>query len=197
MSQHRIQKGLGLVALSIFAVLLAACGNLAEQPKLHEPYDESRAFGTAAREILPEAVAVGYLGADEHFYDGTIDGEYADTFPVPVTREMIMEGRQEYESYCTPCHGYAGYGDGVLSEEGFPAPASFHDREIREAPLGRYFETITHGRNAMYSFSSQVTPEERWAVIAYIRALQYSQNAPFDELPEDLQSEFTFTSMSN
>ncbi|NJL56204.1 cytochrome c [bacterium] len=190
---HRIQKGLGLVCLLLVALVMAACGNLAEQPKLHSPYDESRAFGTAAREILPEAVAIGYLREDEHFYNGTIDGEFAETFPIPVTRELIEEGRIEYESYCTPCHGYAGYGNGVLSEEGFPAPASYHDREIREKPVGDYFDAITNGQNAMYSFASQVTPAERWAIIAYIRALQYSQNAPFADLPEDLQAQFTFT----
>jgi len=194
MLQHRIQKGLGVVSLSLLVALMAACGNLAEQPKLHKPYDESQAFGTAAREILPEAVAIGYLGEDEHFYNGTIDGEFADSFPIPVTRELLEEGRIEYESYCATCHGYAGYGDGVLSEEGFPAPASYHDIEIREKPVGDYFDAITNGQNAMYSFASQVTPEERWAVIAYIRALQYSQNAPFEDLPEELQAEFTFTS---
>ncbi len=193
--KHRIEKIIVLVCVVAGAVVLAGCGNLAEQPKLHDPYAESpiysenQVFDTAARIPLPESVPVGFERADEHLYNGTIDGEFADTFPFPITREVIMEGKQEFDSYCTPCHGYAGYGDGVLSEEGFPPPASYHDPDIRNKPVGSYFQSITDGQGAMYSYAARVTPEERWAVIAYIRTLQYSQNAPFDELPEELRSQ--------
>jgi cytochrome c len=185
-----IRKLTALLAVSIAALTIAACGNLQEQPKLHKPLDVSPNFDTAARLPLPETVPVGYLNDDEHLYTGMVDGEFVDSYPFEITAEIIEEGRIEYESYCTPCHGPAGYGNGVLSQEGFPPPASYHDPEIREKPLGEYFDVITNGQNAMYSYASRVNPEERWAVIAYIEVLQRSQNVQLSELPAEMQAEF-------
>ncbi len=176
--------------LMVAAALIAACGNLQEQPKLHKPFDASPNFETAARVPLPETVPVGHLNEDEVFYTGQANGEFVDAFPFEITEEVLEVGRREFESYCTPCHGYAGDGDGILSLEGFPPPASFHDEDIREKPVGHYFNVITNGQNAMYSYATRVTPEERWAVAAYIRVLQASQNATVADLPADLQAEF-------
>ncbi|MEO0560534.1 MAG: cytochrome c [Chloroflexota bacterium] len=172
----RTRKTTTLFVALALAALVAACGNLQEQPKLHSPYDESPLFYSAAREPLPETVPVGFLQEDEHLYTGMVDGAFAETFPYEITAEIIAEGQREFDSYCTPCHGNAGYGDGILSQEGFPPPASFHDAEIAAKPVGHYFDVITNGQNAMYSYATRVTPEERWAVIAYIRVLQESQN---------------------
>jgi len=185
-----IRKLTALIAAAIAAVLVAACGNLQEQPKLHKPLDASPNFGSAARLPLPETVPVGYLNDDEHLYTGMVDGELVDSYPFEITAEIIEQGRNEYESYCTPCHGPAGYGNGILSQEGFPPPASFHDAEVRERPIGAYFSVITNGWNAMYSYDTRVTPEERWAVIAYIEVLQRSQNVEMSELPAEMQAEF-------
>lgn len=185
-----LRKPFTLLVLVAAAGLIAACGNLQEQPKLHEPFDASPNFETAARVPLPEAVPVGALNEDEHFYTGMVDGAFVETFPFEITAEVIERGRTEFDSYCTPCHGNAGYGNGILSQEGFPPPASFHDPEIREKPVGHYFDVITNGQNAMYSYASRVSAEERWAVIAYIRVLQRSQNAQLNDLPEDLQAQF-------
>ena len=185
-----VSKRLTTVSLAAVVLLIAACGNMSEQPKLHRPYDESRTFGTAARELEPGVVAVGFLREDAHLYTGMVNGEFVDTFPFEVTADILAEGRIEYNSYCSPCHGYSGYGDGVLSEEGFPIPASYHDPEIANKPIGSYFNTITNGQGAMYSYATRVTPEERWAVIAYIRAMQASQGATFEELPISLQAAF-------
>ncbi len=185
-----LRKPITLLVMVAATALIAACGNLQEQPKLHKPFDASPNFETAARVPLPEAVAVGTLNEDKHFYTGMIDGEFVETFPFEITAEVIAEGRAEFNAYCTPCHGNAGYGNGVLSQEGFPPPASFHDEEIREKPIGHYFNVITNGQNAMYSYNSRVTAEERWAVIAYIRVLQRSQNVELSELPDDLQAQF-------
>lgn len=187
---RRIDKlmitGLVLVAGVLF---LAACGNMREQPKLAEPYAASPTFGVAAREILTQTVPVGQLREDELLYTGMIDGEPADVFPFEVTRAVLERGQEQFNSFCTPCHGYAGYGDGVISEEGFPKPASFHEPEIRAMPVGHYFDVITNGQNAMYSYAARVAPDDRWAITAYIRALQFSQNATVDALPPDVQDE--------
>ncbi len=190
MFSYRIPRGLMAVGLAAVAFAMAACGNMSEQPKLHRPYDESRTFGTAARELEPGVVPVGFLREDEHLYTGMVDGEFVDTFPFEITEEVLEEGRIEFNSYCSPCHGYSGYGDGVLSEEGFPPPASYHDPSVRNKPIGSYYVSITEGQGAMYSYATRVTPEERWAVIAYIRALQASQGAAFEELPASMQAEF-------
>lgn len=179
-----------IAALGLF--VLAGCNNLQEQPKLHDAYDESPTFGSAARVPLEEAVPVGFLNEDEHFYAGTVDGEFAEGFPenIEITRDLIARGQIEFESFCSPCHGYSGYGDGVLSQEGFPPPASYHTDDLRDAPAGRIYAAIANGKGTMYSYAARVEPEDRWAIVAYIRALQLSQHAEFAALPEDLQAEF-------
>lgn len=178
------------LVLSLTVMVLTACNNMRVQDKIDEPYGVSENFGTAARDILPETVPVGFLREDTHMYEGTIDGEFAETLPIELNDEVFFQGQLLFENFCAPCHGFSGYGDGVLSEEGFPKPASFHDEEIRDKPVGHYFDVITNGQNAMFSYASRVQPEDRWAIIAYIRALQLSQHAPYDELPTDIQAAF-------
>lgn len=195
----KIQTNKTLIVFSLVLVLLvmAGCGNMAEQPKL-TTYSDSPTFGRAARDIQPEAVAVGYYdGLDEHLYAGTVDGEYVETFPFEVTDEMLDLGRRRYEGFCTPCHGYDGNGEGVVALEGYPQPASHNTAALREAPVGYLFDVIENGvqdpetgEQIMFSYGSRLEPVERWAVIAYMRALQYSQYAPVDELPDELRAEF-------
>lgn len=180
-------------AIGLLMVLLvtAACGNMREQPKFSKPYDSSPTFGTAARLLEEEAVPIGFLNDNEHFAYGTVEGEYATTYPFEITEEILEEGRRWYEGFCSPCHGFSGYGDGVTSAEGYPqpGPASYHIDRLRDAPNGYFFEVITEGQGIMYSYGARIPVEERWAIIAYIRALQFSQNAPVDALPADLQAE--------
>lgn len=187
--RRRISRLLVIAGLALGALVVAGCGNMREQPKLAKPFAESPAFGVAARDILPEAVPLGQFSEDELFSNGTIDGELADVFPYPVTVEVIERGQTKFNAFCTPCHGYGGYGDGVIYEEGYPNPASFHAAEIREKPVGHYYQVITYGFNNMYDYANRVQPEDRWAIVAYIRTLQYSQNAQLDELPAEIQSE--------
>lgn len=180
----------GLLCLGFCLLWLTGCGNMAEQPKLDDPYGRSPVFGRAARDILPETVPVGFLREDEHMYAGTLNGEWVDTFPMEVTQETLELGETKYEAFCSPCHGYDGYGNGIIVEEGFPPAQSFHTEEFRNAPVGRFYQAITNGQGVMFSYASRVQPEERWAIIAYIRALQLSQNASFADLPPELQAEF-------
>lgn len=165
-------------------LVLAGC-QMREQARL-EAYDPSPTFGVASRELEPGAVPIGYLRDDDHFYRGQIDGEYVDSFPMEVTEEMIRRGQERFEIFCTPCHGYAGYGDGVISQEGFPPPASFHDEEIRSLPAGYYVSVITNGKGAMLNYAARVNIEDRWAIASYIRTLQLSQQANVELLPEDV-----------
>lgn len=179
-----------LLILLLGLLVLAGCDNMHEQPKLDEPYSASETFGTAAREILPEAVAIGHLRDDEHLYEGTMDGALADELPFELTEDVLLRGKDQFEAFCTPCHGHSGYGDGVVSLEGFPPPASYHTEELRAQPVGHFFQVITDGVGVMYSYASRIAPEDRWAIAAYIKALQLSQNATLDDLPDELQSAF-------
>ncbi len=178
-----------LLGLMAALVVLSGCGNLRDQPKLAKPFDASPTFGRAARNILPEAVAVNSQRGDEHLYYGTVNGDYATTYPFPVTLEVLQRGKTQYEVFCTPCHGYSGYGDGIVSLEGFPRPASFHTDDLRTAPPGRIIQAMVVGKNAMYSYATRVQPEDRWAIAAYIQALQFSQYAEVDALPVALQEQ--------
>lgn len=183
----------GLMALLIGLLLLAGCTtipNMKEQPKLDKPYGESELFESAAHELDPNAVPQGYLYEDTALYTGMQNGVLVEEIPLPVTEELLQEGQRQFEVFCTPCHGYAGYGDGVLVEEGFPPPPSYHTDAVRQLSVGHYFDVITNGQVAMFSYASRVQPEDRWAIVAYIRALQLSQNTSLADLPAEAQDAF-------
>ncbi|MEL7432325.1 MAG: cytochrome c [Chloroflexota bacterium] len=189
----RNQKTVFVLSVALLAFVLAACGNLREQPKFNKAYDASPLFETAARELDPNAVPIGFARQDLHLsYGLTASGDYATGFPFEVTLEDIEEGRRLFEGYCAMCHGYGGYGDGVVALKGYPepAPASFHIDRLVDAPEGYYFDVITNGQGQMLDYSARVRENDRWLIIAYIRALQTSQSVPLDSLPEDLQANF-------
>lgn len=195
--RQTVNKGT-LLFLLFGMFLLAGCSTLsmAEQPKLAEPYAESPVFGRAARQILPEAVPVTDLRGDEFFYRGTENGEPVDAVPFEVTMDVLERGQSLYNSFCTPCHGFIGNGDGAVALEGFAGegnvpPASFHTEEIATQPIGYYVKVITEGKGTMYSYASRIEPEDRWAVAAYIRALQLSQKAAFDAMPPAVQEQIS------
>jgi mono/diheme cytochrome c family protein len=193
--QYLISKG-NLVfyrslALTLILLVLAACGGqMSDQPR-YEPLEPSRFFadGKASRDLVAGTVARGQLRADAHFYEGTVEGGPADTFPFPVTIEVLERGQERYQIFCAPCHGLTGSGDGPIVQRGFTPPNSFHIERLREAPPGYYFNVITNGFGAMYSYAYRVPPADRWAIIAYVRALQFSQHAPLDTLPAEDQEQ--------
>jgi mono/diheme cytochrome c family protein len=96
---------------------------------------------------------------------------------------MIERGQQRYNIYCSPCHSRTGDGRGMIVQRGFPPPPSFHDQRLRDAPAGHFFNVITKGYGAMYSYASRIPVDDRWAIVAYIRALQLSQHATIDDVP--------------
>lgn len=170
-------------------IVISACGNMRDQPR-EKPFRPSPLFadGSSARPIIPGTVARGHLRLDEHLYTGKVNGGLADTFPFPITRQVLVRGQERFNIFCSPCHSRLGDGNGMIVRRGFSRPPSFHIDRLRKAPVGHFFEVITRGYGTMYSYASRVPPEERWAIIAYIRALQLSQNVRLDELsPEERQ----------
>ena len=115
--------------------------------------------------------ATGSIGAD------------VDTFPFPITQEVLNRGQERFQIFCSMCHGYTGYGDGMIVRRGFRRPPSYHEERLRKAPVGHFFDVITNGWGSMPDYAQQVPVQDRWAIVAYIRALQYSQNAPVADLP--------------
>jgi mono/diheme cytochrome c family protein len=181
-----------LAATLLAAVMLAGCRqDMHDQPR-YEPLEANPFFadGRASRPQVAGTVARGQLREDEHFFTGMVNGETAAAFPAPVTREMIERGRQRFEIFCTPCHGRLGDGQGMVAQRGFRNPPTYHSEQLREAPVGHIFDVITNGFGAMYSFNDRIPPADRWAIVAYIRTLQFSQAAPLNELPAPVRQEF-------
>ena len=162
-----------------------------DQPR-YEPFEANSFFADqrSERPQVPGTVARSQLHEDEVLYTGMVNGEPVDTFPFPVTREVIERGKQRFEIFCTPCHGRLGNGQGMVTQRGFRHPPSYHSEQLREAPVGHFFDVMTNGFGAMYSFNDRIPPQDRWAIAAYIRTLQFSQAAKLDELPAPVRQEF-------
>ena len=176
------------LALAVVALMgVTACRqDMQDQPK-YEPLEASRFFadGQASRPVVEDTVARGQLRLDALRETGRIDGQLADRFPAPVSRAMLDRGEERYEIFCAPCHGRAGDGQGMVAARGLKRlPATFHSDRLREAPPGYFFDVITNGFGAMQDYRAQMSVDDRWAVIAYIRVLQLSQHASLDEVPE-------------
>jgi len=158
---------------------LAACDNLAEQPR-YDPYGEAALFADGrVMQVPPE----GAVARDDPRWSKA----YRER--PPVTMALLARGRERYDIYCTPCHDASGYGHGTVPARGFPAPPSFHSQELRGAPSRHFFDVITKGYGVMYSYADRVVPADRWAIAAYIRALQLSQSAPVSALPAELRTD--------
>ncbi|HEY9510826.1 MAG TPA: cytochrome c, partial [Verrucomicrobiae bacterium] len=144
-----------------------------------------RANQMASRPIVPNTVARGHLNEDEAFYTGKVGTNLVTEFPFPITRGVLERGRQRFEIYCAPCHGRTGEGNGMIVQRGFPPPPSYHIDRLRAAPIGHFYDVITHGYGVMYPYAARVEPHDRWAIAAYIRALQLSRNFAVTNLSAD------------
>lgn len=174
-----------------FACFAAACRQDMHDAPRHEPLEASTFFtdGRSARTFVANTIARGTLREDEHLYQGTIDGQLTDMFPMPVTEAMMARGRERFNVFCSPCHGRTGQGNGMVVQRGFKAPPSFHDERLRNAPVGYYVNVETNGFGAMSDYSAQVPVADRWAIAAYIRALQFSQRASINDVPPERRGE--------
>lgn len=137
----------------------------------------------ASRPLVAHTIPQGRLEEDKAFHTGKSGTNLATVFPMAVTREMLERGRERFEIYCAPCHGGVGDGSGMVVSRGYPRPPSYHTDRLRNAPPGYFFNVITTGYGVMYPYASRVKPADRWAITAYIRALQLSQNARITDLP--------------
>jgi mono/diheme cytochrome c family protein len=173
-------------ALAVAALTGAACRqDMHDQPKI-KAYREADFFGDrrGMRPIPEHTVARGFLQDDDLLFTGKVNGQPADEFPFQVTKAVLERGRERYGIYCTPCHGSAGLGNGMIVQRGYKPPPSFHEERIRTQAVGYYYDVMTNGFGAMPDYRAQVAPEDRWAIAAYIRALQYSQRASVNDVPQ-------------
>jgi Cytochrome C oxidase, cbb3-type, subunit III len=173
-----------LAVLALVSMLLGCRDDMRNQAR-HRPLDGSAFFedGRSARPLVEGTVARGYLREDRHLYEGKIGEEFVKTFPFPITRDVLARGRERFDIYCTPCHDHTGSGNGMIVRRGFRKPSSFHIPRLQDAPAGYLFDVMTNGFGTMQSYATMVPVRDRWAIAAYIRALQLSQNATIADVP--------------
>jgi len=175
-----------IAALLAAVALCSACRlDMHVQPR-ENPLSRSDFFTDqrSARPLVEGTVARGQLREDTYFYTGTIGSSPGDYMPFPVTREVLERGRERFNIYCAPCHSRLGDGNGFVPSRGFSRrPPSYHIPRLQKAPLGYFFDVMTNGFGIMPDYAAQVSPRDRWDIVAYIRALQLSQNATKADVP--------------
>jgi mono/diheme cytochrome c family protein len=179
---------------SLFAIAtlcglgFAGCDNtlrqdMANQPR-QNPLSPSEFFadGRSERPAVENTVVRGSVQDDSLFVP-----KESNAFPLPISAELLQRGEQRYAIFCTPCHGIQGDGLGMVAMRGMKHPPSYHQERLRQVPNGYLYDVITNGFGAMYGYSAQIPPRDRWAIVAYLRALQLSRNAPVGQLPAELR----------
>jgi hypothetical protein len=185
---NRIRLGI-CTAVSLF--LFAGCDNLHQdmgnQPK-NKPLSPSNFFadGRSGRMPVENTVARDAMANDD-----LMVSKDSNDFPMPVNLPLLERGEERYQIFCTPCHGLQGDGNGMVSMRGMKAPPTYHQDRLRQAPTGYFYDVITNGFGQMYSYSAQIPPRDRWAIVAYVRALQLSRNAHVTELPAGVRDKLT------
>jgi mono/diheme cytochrome c family protein len=161
-----------------------------DQPK-YKPLAESRFFADhRTSRALPEGtVARGWLRADQKLFEGKQGSQLATTLPMPLTRELLARGQERFNIFCSPCHDRTGSGRGMVVRRGYQPPPSYHIDRLREAPVGHFFDVMTHGLGAMPDYASQIPVNDRWAIAAYVKALQLSQKASIADVPPEKRGE--------
>jgi mono/diheme cytochrome c family protein len=178
--------GLGVAALALLMLLTACRQDMQNQPR-YKPLAGSDFFSDerSARPMVEGTVARGHLRIDEARYTGKIAGEDIDQFPIPIAKADIERGQSRFNIYCSPCHGRLGDGNGMVVLRGFRQPPSYYSDRLVHAPVGHFFDVITNGFGAMPSYASRVQSDDRWRIIAYVRALQLSESATQSDVPPD------------
>jgi mono/diheme cytochrome c family protein len=167
---------------------IAACGGSLRQDMANQPRENPLAPASffpddrSARPIVDNTIARGVIAEDSLFTP-----KDSNAFPLPLTQEVVARGQDRYNIFCSPCHGLQGDGNGMVTLRGMKHPPTFHQERLRNEPTGYFFDVITNGFGAMNNYSMQLNPRDRWAIVAYVRALQLSRNAPVGELPADLR----------
>jgi len=153
-------------------------------------HERVRATGTHHDERMARAMgARGWLRADQKLYEGKEGHRLVDVVPTPLTRELLARGRERFNIYCSPCHDRTGSGRGMVVRRGYQPPPSFHIERLRDAPVGHFFDVMSNGLGAMPDYASQIDVSDRWAIAAYVKALQLSQNAPVSDVPPQMRAD--------
>jgi mono/diheme cytochrome c family protein len=171
------------------AALVALAGSAACRQDMHDtprykPLQQSDIYADkrSSRPLIDGTVARGFLKDDDVFYTGMQAGAPVEKIPMPLTEAVVARGAERYNIYCSPCHGIAGDGDGMIVKRGYKQPVSYHDPRLRNERAGYFFDVMTRGFGQMPDYAAQVSPKDRWAIVAYIRALQLSQHASVGDL---------------
>jgi mono/diheme cytochrome c family protein len=176
----RLRHGFGAAAGILLTLSAsAACRqDMHDQPR-YRPLRESGFFANAssARPLVDGTIARGTLQTDAAFFTGKNGALFVNELPFPVTREVLDRGEERFNIYCTPCHGQTGAGNGMVVQRGYPAPPSFHIDRLRNIEAGYYFDVMTYGFGRMPDYRAQITPRDRWNIVAYVRALQLAGHA--------------------
>ena len=178
-------RAMVLTAATASMLVLAGCRqDMQDEPKFFP--QRGTTFYTDGRSVRPQvANTVARNQGDEgsYFYTGLVNGKEGDGLPIDLTADTMARGQERFNIYCTPCHSRVGNGDGMIVQRGYRPAGDFHTERLRNAPLGHFFAVITNGYGAMPDYAAQITPQDRWAIAAYIRALQLSQNAKQSDVP--------------
>jgi len=179
--------------LGALALLGVGCRqDMHNQPK-SKPQSKSAFFvdGRTGRLPVEGTVARGQLNEDDHLYRGRIDGKFATTFPFAIDAATLQRGKERYDIFCAPCHGATGLGNGMVVQRGFKVAASHHLERLRNETNGYWFDVITNGFGVMPPAGPQIPVKDRWAIVAYVRALQLSRHAALTDIPEDQREAVT------
>lgn len=210
------RNALALLAMGSTLVLAGCRQDMQDQPRMF-PQRSTTLFadGRSVRPQVAGTVARDQGDVTSYFATGNINGKVGDGLPMPVTMDLLKRGQERFNIYCSACHSRVGNGSGVIVEHGYRPAGDFHTDRLRNMPLGHFYQVISHGYGAMPDYSAQVTPEDRWAIAAYIRALQLSQHATQADvkagakveklgdiaeregLPRDFASEWTLPATAN
>ena len=174
-----------LIGASALLLTVAACRqDMHDQPKYRGLRgSDFFANGQSARPLLANTIARGHLNEDRLLMTGKDGANDTTVFPFPVTEQVMARGQERFNIYCSPCHGQTGMGDGMVVRRGFRHPPAFSEERLRTAPIGHFYDVITNGLGVMPDYQTQVPVNDRWAIVAYVRALQLSAYAPLDAVP--------------
>jgi mono/diheme cytochrome c family protein len=189
-AEHAEKKISAVSAISALYVVLTVFGGVACRQDMHDqpkyiPLRESTFFTDhrSERPPVPGTIARGQLHDDALTYTGKMNGADSDVFPFPVDAAVMTRGRERFDIYCSPCHGRTGQGDGMVVRRGYRRPPTYHQDRLRNAPVGHFFDVMTNGFGAMPDYAAQIRVTDRWAIAAYIRALQMSEHASIADVP--------------
>ncbi|HEX7879992.1 MAG TPA: cytochrome c [Candidatus Eisenbacteria bacterium] len=192
----RIDSGAAVALLALLA--LTGCHRDMRDQHKYRGYRESSFFadGRSIRPAVPGTIPMGSLKSDTLLYTGKMNGKPVDMFPFQVDRAVLERGRERFNIYCSPCHDFTGSGNGMIVQRGHKKPPSFHEWRLRNAPAGYFFDVITNGFGAMYDYSYQLRPEDRWAVVAWVRTLQTAARGNLADVPADQRGQLDQAAVS-